>query len=133
MCSTRCVLDQCERAVTLLLDAGFGLPDAMPVLAALENVVLGSALDLAAFEPALDGLLAPARHRLATRAKVERAGAGPGRRTGKLPCVDSYTSAIIREWRRVSNRWSSGTRIVCPSRRVPLVTARPPRGSSTPR
>lgn len=37
-----------ERAVTLLLDTGFPLPDVMPVLVALENVVLGSALDLAA-------------------------------------------------------------------------------------
>ncbi|WP_371582477.1 TetR/AcrR family transcriptional regulator [Streptomyces sp. NBC_01314] len=42
------VLEQYERAVTLLLDAGFPLPDVMPVLVALENVVLGSALDLAA-------------------------------------------------------------------------------------
>ncbi|UUU20085.1 TetR/AcrR family transcriptional regulator [Streptomyces sp. DSM 40750] len=42
------VLEQYERAVGLLLDAGFPLPDVMPVLVALENVVLGSALDLAA-------------------------------------------------------------------------------------
>ncbi|MEH0631828.1 TetR/AcrR family transcriptional regulator C-terminal domain-containing protein [Streptomyces bottropensis] len=42
------VLEQYERAVTLLLDAGFPLPDVMPVLVALENVVLGSAMDLAA-------------------------------------------------------------------------------------
>ncbi|MFF7264501.1 TetR/AcrR family transcriptional regulator C-terminal domain-containing protein [Streptomyces sp. NPDC008159] len=44
------VLEQYERAVTLLLDAGFPLADVMPVLVALENVVLGSALDLAAPE-----------------------------------------------------------------------------------
>jgi len=44
------VLAQYERAVDLLLDAGFPLPDVMPVLTALENVVLGSALDLAAPE-----------------------------------------------------------------------------------
>ncbi|WP_055697383.1 MULTISPECIES: TetR/AcrR family transcriptional regulator [Streptomyces] len=44
------VLAQYERAVTLLLDAGFALPDVMPVIIALENVVLGSALDLAAPE-----------------------------------------------------------------------------------
>ncbi|MEV0979483.1 TetR/AcrR family transcriptional regulator C-terminal domain-containing protein [Streptomyces sp. NPDC049915] len=44
------VLEQYERAVTLLLDAGFPAPEVMPVLVALENVVLGSALDLAAPE-----------------------------------------------------------------------------------
>ncbi|MEV0259428.1 TetR/AcrR family transcriptional regulator C-terminal domain-containing protein [Streptomyces sp. NPDC050732] len=44
------VLDQYERAVTLLLDTGFALPDVMPVITGLENVVLGSALDLAAPE-----------------------------------------------------------------------------------
>ncbi|MDX3523235.1 TetR/AcrR family transcriptional regulator C-terminal domain-containing protein [Streptomyces scabiei] len=42
------VLEQYERAVALLLDAGFPLPEVMAVLVALENVVLGSALDLAA-------------------------------------------------------------------------------------
>ncbi|MFD5769174.1 TetR/AcrR family transcriptional regulator [Streptomyces sp. NPDC127049] len=44
------VLGQYERAVTLLLDAGFALPDVMPVIIGLENLVLGSALDLAAPE-----------------------------------------------------------------------------------
>ncbi|MGW0532908.1 TetR/AcrR family transcriptional regulator C-terminal domain-containing protein [Streptomyces sp. NPDC003032] len=44
------VLDQYERAVTLLLDAGFALTDVMPVITGLENLVLGSALDLAAPE-----------------------------------------------------------------------------------
>lgn len=44
------VLDQYERAVTLLLAAGFALPDVMPVITGLENLVLGSALDLAAPE-----------------------------------------------------------------------------------
>lgn len=44
------VLDQYERAVTLLLDAGFALPDVMPLITGLENLVLGSALDLAAPE-----------------------------------------------------------------------------------
>ncbi|MFE6227734.1 TetR/AcrR family transcriptional regulator [Streptomyces sp. NPDC057854] len=44
------VLDHYERAVTLLLDAGFALPDVMPVIIGLENLVLGSALDLAAPE-----------------------------------------------------------------------------------
>ncbi|MFF5978608.1 TetR/AcrR family transcriptional regulator [Streptomyces olindensis] len=44
------VLEQYERAVTLLLDAGFPPADVMPLLTALENLVLGSALDLAAPE-----------------------------------------------------------------------------------
>lgn len=44
------VLDQYELAVGRLLDAGFALPDVMPVIIALENLVLGSALDLAAPE-----------------------------------------------------------------------------------
>ncbi|WP_330357832.1 TetR/AcrR family transcriptional regulator [Streptomyces chartreusis] len=44
------VLEHYERAVTLLLDAGFRTSDVMPVIIALENMVLGSALDLAAPE-----------------------------------------------------------------------------------
>ncbi|MFE0647569.1 TetR/AcrR family transcriptional regulator C-terminal domain-containing protein [Streptomyces sp. NPDC059534] len=44
------VLLQYEKAVRRLLDAGFALPDVMPVIIALENLVLGSALDLAAPE-----------------------------------------------------------------------------------
>ncbi|MCX5420326.1 TetR/AcrR family transcriptional regulator [Streptomyces sp. NBC_00078] len=44
------VLEQYERAVTLLLDAGFAPADVMPLTIALENLVLGSALDLAAPE-----------------------------------------------------------------------------------
>ncbi|MFK4064238.1 TetR/AcrR family transcriptional regulator C-terminal domain-containing protein [Streptomyces sp. NPDC029674] len=44
------VLDQYERAVTRLLAAGFALPDVMPLITGLENLVLGSALDLAAPE-----------------------------------------------------------------------------------
>lgn len=44
------VLEQYERAVTLLLDAGFIPADVMPLIIALENLVLGSALDLAAPE-----------------------------------------------------------------------------------
>ncbi|MFD5553108.1 TetR/AcrR family transcriptional regulator [Streptomyces sp. NPDC127068] len=45
------VLAQYERAVVRLLDAGFRLPDVMPVIIALESLVLGSALDLAAPDP----------------------------------------------------------------------------------
>ncbi|MBG0857620.1 TetR/AcrR family transcriptional regulator C-terminal domain-containing protein [Streptomyces spinoverrucosus] len=44
------VLEQYERAVGLLLDAGFTDTEVMPLLIALENLVLGSALDLAAPE-----------------------------------------------------------------------------------
>ncbi|MEU2926780.1 TetR/AcrR family transcriptional regulator C-terminal domain-containing protein [Streptomyces sp. NPDC007251] len=44
------VLEQYERAVSLLLDAGFGRAVVMPLIVALENLVLGSALDLAAPE-----------------------------------------------------------------------------------
>ncbi|MGW3268530.1 TetR/AcrR family transcriptional regulator [Streptomyces sp. NPDC001056] len=44
------VLDQYERAVTRLLDAGFEPAGIMALITALENLVLGSALDLAAPE-----------------------------------------------------------------------------------
>ncbi|MFE7165782.1 TetR/AcrR family transcriptional regulator [Streptomyces sp. NPDC057616] len=44
------VLEQYERAVNLLLDAGFAPADVMVLIIALENLVLGSALDLAAPE-----------------------------------------------------------------------------------
>jgi AcrR family transcriptional regulator len=44
------VLEQYERAVTLLVDAGFAAAEVMLLLIALENLVLGSALDLAAPE-----------------------------------------------------------------------------------
>lgn len=44
------VLLQYEKAVVRLLGAGFPLPDVMPVIIALENLVLGSALDMAAPE-----------------------------------------------------------------------------------
>jgi AcrR family transcriptional regulator len=44
------VLEQYERAVSLLLDAGFVPADVMPLITALENLVLGSALDLTAPE-----------------------------------------------------------------------------------
>ncbi|MFB7866884.1 MULTISPECIES: TetR/AcrR family transcriptional regulator [unclassified Streptomyces] len=44
------VLLQYEKAVVRLLDAGFPLPDVMPLIIALENLVLGSALDMAAPE-----------------------------------------------------------------------------------
>ncbi|MBT2540375.1 TetR/AcrR family transcriptional regulator C-terminal domain-containing protein [Streptomyces sp. ISL-44] len=44
------VLAHYERAVALLLAAGFGSAQVMPLLTALENLILGSALDLAAPE-----------------------------------------------------------------------------------
>ncbi|MFF3380489.1 TetR/AcrR family transcriptional regulator C-terminal domain-containing protein [Streptomyces sp. NPDC002680] len=52
-------LAQYERAVALLVDAGFAKNRVMAVLTALDNLVLGSALDLAApetmWEPDPDG------------------------------------------------------------------------------
>lgn len=52
------MLDQYERVVGVLMDAGFATADIMPLITALENTVLGSALDLAApenmWEPADD-------------------------------------------------------------------------------
>ncbi|MET9956060.1 TetR/AcrR family transcriptional regulator C-terminal domain-containing protein [Streptomyces sp. NPDC006339] len=44
------VLLQYEKAVVRLLAAGFPLADVMPVIIGLENLVLGSALDMAAPE-----------------------------------------------------------------------------------
>ncbi|WP_329017815.1 TetR/AcrR family transcriptional regulator C-terminal domain-containing protein [Streptomyces sp. NBC_00690] len=44
------VLEGYEQAVRALLDAGFALPSVLTVITAVENVVLGSALDLAAPE-----------------------------------------------------------------------------------
>ncbi|MCZ0985022.1 TetR/AcrR family transcriptional regulator [Streptomyces diastatochromogenes] len=44
------VLEQYERAVNVLLAAGFDCAGIMPLIIALENLVLGSALDLAAPE-----------------------------------------------------------------------------------
>ncbi|MFG2356249.1 TetR/AcrR family transcriptional regulator [Streptomyces sp. NPDC048521] len=44
------VLEQYERAVSLLIAAGFDRAEIMPLVIALENLVLGSALDLAAPE-----------------------------------------------------------------------------------
>ncbi|XQE79320.1 TetR/AcrR family transcriptional regulator [Streptomyces microflavus] len=44
------VLRQYEQAVRLLLDTGFPMAEVMTVITALENLVLGSALDLAAPE-----------------------------------------------------------------------------------
>ncbi|MEU0404154.1 TetR/AcrR family transcriptional regulator C-terminal domain-containing protein [Streptomyces sp. NPDC006197] len=44
------VLKQYEKAVAHLLGAGFPLADVMPVIIGLENLVLGSALDMAAPE-----------------------------------------------------------------------------------
>ncbi|MFE7132115.1 TetR/AcrR family transcriptional regulator [Streptomyces sp. NPDC057638] len=44
------VLEQYERAVVMLAGAGFAMGDTMKVIIALENLILGSALDLAAPE-----------------------------------------------------------------------------------
>ena len=42
------VLEQYERAVTVLLDAGFAATDVVPLLIALGKLVLGTALEPAA-------------------------------------------------------------------------------------
>ncbi|WP_037854972.1 TetR/AcrR family transcriptional regulator [Streptomyces sp. NRRL S-340] len=70
------VLAQYERAVALLLEAGFAAADVMRVITALENVVLGSALDLAAPEAMWEIADASATPRLA-----EALGAVRGSRT----------------------------------------------------
>jgi AcrR family transcriptional regulator len=44
------VLAQYERGVAVLLESGFALESVMPVITAMGNIVLGSALDLAAPE-----------------------------------------------------------------------------------
>ncbi|GAA2111109.1 TetR/AcrR family transcriptional regulator C-terminal domain-containing protein [Kitasatospora saccharophila] len=67
------VLDQYERAAALLLDSGFPPPTAMPLLTAVENLVLGSVLDLAAPETVWDPTADTPRLAEALRA------AGPGR------------------------------------------------------
>ncbi|GLW72508.1 tetracycline repressor, C-all-alpha domain protein [Kitasatospora phosalacinea] len=67
------VLDQYERAVALLLESGFPPPVAMPLLTAVENLVLGSVLDLAAPETVWDPTADTPRLAEALRA------AGPGR------------------------------------------------------
>ncbi|MGY0486904.1 TetR/AcrR family transcriptional regulator [Streptomyces sp. WG-D5] len=70
------VLAQYELGVALLLEAGFALPDVMPVIIALDNMVLGSALDMAApdtmWEPSEEG---------ATPLLERALGAGPEGRT----------------------------------------------------
>lgn len=67
------VLLQYEKAVGRLLDAGFPLADVMPVIIALENLVLGSALDMAAPEAMWELADETATPRLA-RALAEVAG-----------------------------------------------------------
>ncbi|MFD7104907.1 TetR/AcrR family transcriptional regulator [Streptomyces celluloflavus] len=69
------VLAQYERAAGLLLDAGFAPPTVIPVIAALENVVLGSALDLAAPETMWE----VADERAAPRLARALAATGPAR------------------------------------------------------
>lgn len=49
LCASK-VLEQYEHAVRLLLGVGFAMAEVMTVITALENLLLGSALDLAAPE-----------------------------------------------------------------------------------
>ncbi|MFJ9075907.1 TetR/AcrR family transcriptional regulator [Streptomyces sp. NPDC102278] len=72
------VLAQYERAVALLLAAGFPVERVMPLLTGLENLVLGSALDLAAPEAMWEPT--PGTPLLAGALAVHGAAAGaPGR------------------------------------------------------
>ncbi|MFG2141363.1 TetR/AcrR family transcriptional regulator [Streptomyces sp. NPDC048650] len=48
------VLSQYDRVAGLLLDAGFAPAMVMPVITGLDNIVLGSALDMSAPEPMWD-------------------------------------------------------------------------------
>ncbi|MFF1485996.1 TetR/AcrR family transcriptional regulator C-terminal domain-containing protein [Streptomyces sp. NPDC058319] len=59
------VLEQYERAAALLMEEGFATADVMRVITGLENVVLGSALDLAAPEAMWEITDASATPRLA--------------------------------------------------------------------
>ncbi|MER7110342.1 TetR/AcrR family transcriptional regulator [Streptomyces sp. NPDC000229] len=68
------VLEQYERAVGVLLDAGFDVADVMPVLTGLENLVLGSALDLAAPETMWELTEETSTPRLARALKAVGAG-----------------------------------------------------------
>lgn len=70
------VLAQYEQAVALLLGAGFRVERVMPLLTGLENLVLGSALDLAA----PDAMWEPTpRTPLLAQALAAQGPAGPGR------------------------------------------------------
>ncbi|MCY0958488.1 TetR/AcrR family transcriptional regulator [Streptomyces sp. H27-H5] len=72
------VLAQYERAVALLMAAGFPVERVMPLLTGLENLVLGSALDLAAPEAMWEPT--PGTPLLAGALAAHGAGAGaPGR------------------------------------------------------
>lgn len=69
------VLEQYERAVGLLLGAGFPLDEVMNVIIALENLVLGSALDTAAPQAMWELADEAATPRLATALSPRRADA----------------------------------------------------------
>ncbi|MFG2221867.1 TetR/AcrR family transcriptional regulator [Streptomyces sp. NPDC048644] len=87
------VLALYERASALLLDAGFAPSDVIPVIVALENVVLGSALDLAAPEAMWDVADADRTPHLARAL----AATGPGRAGTAFELALAGVLARVRE------------------------------------
>lgn len=87
------VLAQYERAAGLLLDAGCAAPDVIPAIAALEAVVLGSALDLAAPETMWEVADAAGSPRLAHALSA----AGPARADVSFELALDGTMRRIRE------------------------------------
>ncbi|MFJ9853075.1 TetR/AcrR family transcriptional regulator [Streptomyces sp. NPDC101150] len=69
------VLAQYDQVVGLLLDAGFAPDAVMPVITGLDNIVLGSALDMSAPEPMWEVSGDVSAPRLA----AAQAATGPGR------------------------------------------------------
>ncbi|MFF8956883.1 TetR/AcrR family transcriptional regulator [Streptomyces sp. NPDC014894] len=90
------VLEQYEAAVGVLLGAGFAERDVLVVITALENLVLGSALDLAApesmWEPADGGSATPGLARALAAAPRERADAAFELALGA--CLDRFRTLI---------------------------------------
>ncbi|CAM5234308.1 hypothetical protein STANM309S_06298 [Streptomyces tanashiensis] len=90
------VLAQYEHAVGRLLDAGFALPDVMPVIIALENIVLGSALDMAAPEAMWELADETATPRLARALGAAPEGRSePGLRTGPHRATPDHVRTLL--------------------------------------
>ncbi|POX43969.1 TetR family transcriptional regulator [Streptomyces sp. Ru71] len=93
------VLEQYEQAVTLLLDTGFPMSEVMTMIVALENTVLGSALDLTAPEAMWEIDDASATPRLAEALDA----AGPNRADRAfevaLEAFLAHARRRLEEWR----------------------------------
>ncbi|WP_299536162.1 TetR/AcrR family transcriptional regulator [uncultured Streptomyces sp.] len=92
------VLEQYERAVRLLLGVGFAKAEVMTVITALENLVLGSALDLAAPETMWELPDDTTTPLLAEALAVAGEGAGPGARRADA-AFDLALEAFVRHCR----------------------------------